>query len=163
MHFSSIKNLLRTIVLSLMLATGLAQAADPLPSWNDGPARQAIIDFVARTTTPGSPDFVPVPERIAVFDNDETKVGKKQGAYTIQPFSEMKSTAEKNNVRLAIIAVPADAAQDVANKLVEAGVRGILNFAPCSLSVPEEVALNTVDVAVQLEQLSFQVNVTPGG
>jgi hypothetical protein len=46
--------------------------AGPLPSWNEGPARQAIIDFVARTTTEGSPDFVPPRERIAVFDNDGT-------------------------------------------------------------------------------------------
>ena len=47
-------------------------AADPLPSWNDGPAKQSIIDFVTKVTTPGSPDFVPVPERIATFDNDGT-------------------------------------------------------------------------------------------
>ena len=46
--------------------------ADPLPSWNDGPAKKAIVDFVARTTMAGGPGFVPVPERIAVFDNDGT-------------------------------------------------------------------------------------------
>ncbi|MCA0303430.1 MAG: haloacid dehalogenase-like hydrolase [Proteobacteria bacterium] len=46
--------------------------ADPLPSWNDGAARRRILDFVARTTTPGHPDWVPVPERIATFDNDGT-------------------------------------------------------------------------------------------
>ena len=49
-----------------------AKAADPLPSWNDGPAKKSIIDFVEKVTTPGSPDFVPVPERIATFDNDGT-------------------------------------------------------------------------------------------
>ena len=49
-----------------------ASAADPLPSWNDGKAKQSIIDFVAKVTTPGSPDFVPVAERIATFDNDGT-------------------------------------------------------------------------------------------
>jgi redox-sensing transcriptional repressor len=52
-------------------------------------------------------------------------------------------------------------AQDVADRVIGAGVRGILNFAPVSLVVPETVALNAVDLAVQLEQLSFQVNVTP--
>ncbi len=69
---------------SVLLLAGLAVAAcapgdagdsataDPLPSWNAGPSRAAIVDFVERTTTPGSPDFVPVPERIAVFDNDGT-------------------------------------------------------------------------------------------
>lgn len=50
----------------------LIYAADGLPSWNDGPARQGIMTFVEKVTTPGSSDFVPVPERIAVFDNDGT-------------------------------------------------------------------------------------------
>ena len=49
-----------------------ALAADPLPSWNDGPAKQSIITFVEKVTKPGSQDFVPVPERIATFDNDGT-------------------------------------------------------------------------------------------
>jgi len=49
-----------------------ALAADPLPSWNDGPAKQSIITFVEKATKAGSPDFVPVPERIATFDNDGT-------------------------------------------------------------------------------------------
>jgi phosphoserine phosphatase len=72
MNRNSIRGLLRAIALTILFATGPARAADLLPSWNDGPARQAIIDFVTRTTTPGSPDFVPIPERIAVFDNDGT-------------------------------------------------------------------------------------------
>ena len=57
-----------------LLATagpGLAQP-DALPSWNDGPVKRSIVDFIARTTTPGGPDWVPVPERIACFDNDGT-------------------------------------------------------------------------------------------
>ena len=68
---------------------------------------------------------------------------------------------QKEGVRLAIMAVPADSAQEVADQLVSAGIRGLLNFAPLSLSVPEKVALNSVDLAVQLEQLSFQVNLSP--
>jgi hypothetical protein len=55
-----------------MLVSLVGHAQDSLPSWNDGPAKKAIIDFVARTTTQGSPTFVPVPERIATFDNDGT-------------------------------------------------------------------------------------------
>lgn len=50
---------------------GFAQA-DGLPSWNDGPVKRSILDFIARTTTPGGPDWIPVPERIACFDNDGT-------------------------------------------------------------------------------------------
>jgi haloacid dehalogenase-like hydrolase len=55
----------------LPAAPSLAQA-EPLPSWNDGPVKQAILDFVPRVTTAGGADFVPVPERIATFDNDGT-------------------------------------------------------------------------------------------
>jgi phosphoserine phosphatase len=54
----------------LALATPAAQAADPLPSWNEGKAKASIVDFVKRVTTPGGRDFVPPPERIATFDND---------------------------------------------------------------------------------------------
>jgi len=67
------KTFLAAALLSaLAFATSSAFAADPLPSWNEGPAKQSIITFVERVTTPGSPDFVPVPERIATFDNDGT-------------------------------------------------------------------------------------------
>jgi hypothetical protein len=60
------------LVWALVSTTTAARAADPLPSWNDGKAKQSIIDFVAKVTTAGSADFVPVPERIATFDNDGT-------------------------------------------------------------------------------------------
>jgi redox-sensing transcriptional repressor len=73
----------------------------------------------------------------------------------------MPAVVQKHAIRLAILAVPADNAQEVADQLVAAGVRGLLNFAPVSLTVPPEVAISTVDVAVHLEQLSFQVNVFP--
>jgi len=69
----------RTLVAALALAVALlfsaratAQTTDPLPSWNKGPARKSLLDFVARVTKPGSPDFVPLAERIATFDNDGT-------------------------------------------------------------------------------------------
>jgi len=66
----------------LLLASGCASLKpDPLPSWNDGQAKQSITAFVARVTTPGSPDFVPVPERIATFDNDGT-LWAEQPLYT---------------------------------------------------------------------------------
>ncbi len=60
------------LAAALLFSPVLAHAADALPSWNDGPAKQSIEAFVAKVTTPGSPDFVPAPERIAVFDNDGT-------------------------------------------------------------------------------------------
>ena len=57
------------VCIVTLLAT-VVQASDPLPSWNDGKAKQSIITFVERVTKPGSSEFVPVPERIAAFDND---------------------------------------------------------------------------------------------
>ena len=62
---------------AVALAATVAHASDPLPSWNDGKAKQSIISLVDQVTTPGSSDFVPVPERIATFDNDGTLWGEK--------------------------------------------------------------------------------------
>lgn len=66
------RNLLCKSMLALLLLTRAALAADPLPSWNDNGTKTAIVAFVEKVTTPGAPDFVPVAERIATFDNDGT-------------------------------------------------------------------------------------------
>jgi phosphoglycolate phosphatase-like HAD superfamily hydrolase len=65
----------------ILAAQAVAQPADPLPSWRDGPRRRALLDFVAAVTTPGGADFVPPAERVAVFDNDGT-LWVEQPAYT---------------------------------------------------------------------------------
>jgi phosphoserine phosphatase len=66
-------HLLSTALLgALIFTSAIARAADPLPSWNDGTAKKSITTFVEKVTKPGSPDFVPIPERIATFDNDGT-------------------------------------------------------------------------------------------
>jgi hypothetical protein len=74
MRRTALKPILMAAALigALAFTTVAAQATDPLPSWNDGPAKQSIINFVEKVTKPGSPDFVPVSERIATFDNDGT-------------------------------------------------------------------------------------------
>jgi redox-sensing transcriptional repressor len=100
---------------------------------------------------------------VAVFDDDKNKVGTQQADFVVQPLSELAETVRRLNIRLAIMAVPAEVAQDVADQLVEAGIKGLLNFAPVSIQVPSDVALNAMDVAVQLEQLSFQVSLSPLG
>src|SRR5271170_683544 len=94
--------LLAFLLLSLLLASsspalGQPAPADPLPSWNDGPAKKAILDFVARTTTVGSPDFVPVDARIATFDNDGT-LWVEQPIYTQAVFAldRVKDLATKH-------------------------------------------------------------------
>lgn len=95
---------------------------------------------------------------VAVFDSDPNKIGTMVGDYQIRPATSAAHFIRDNGVRLAILAVPAEVAQDVADDLISAGVQGLLNFAPVSLIAPERVALNSVDLAVQLEQLSFQVS-----
>src|SRR2546421_300231 len=90
---------------------------------------------------------------------DRRTISSRQlGPFVIQPIGDLAATVQKQQIRLAMVAVPADNAQEVVDQLVSAGVRGILNFAPTSVNVPPHVALNAVDLSVQLEQLSFQVN-----
>jgi redox-sensing transcriptional repressor len=95
---------------------------------------------------------------VAIFDADPGKVGRKLGPFMVQPMSELAATVQQQQIRLAMVAVPADFAQQVVDQLVAAGIKGILNFAPTSITVPPTVALNAVDLSVQLEQLSFQAN-----
>lgn len=95
---------------------------------------------------------------VAVFDADPTKVGTPLHDLIVLPSSAAPTYIRQNPVKLAILAVPPEVAQDIADDLVAAGIRGILNFAPVALSVPPDVAVNAVDMAVQLEQLSFLVN-----
>jgi len=95
---------------------------------------------------------------VAIFDSDSDKIGTHIHDLPVQPIREAAAYVQKNPVKLAILAVPADVAQDVADDLVAAGIRGILNFAPVALSVPPHVSVNSVDLAVQLELLSFLVS-----
>lgn len=98
---------------------------------------------------------------VAVFDSDGAKISQPVTGLNdicVQPMSELDATVAKRGILLGIIAIPAEHAQSVADRLVKAGVRGILNFAPTALTVPETVAVSSVDLAVKLEQLSFQVN-----
>lgn len=99
-------------------------------------------------------------ELVAAFDVDPKKIGKKIGRTPVHHLDELESVIATCGARLAILAVPADVARDVAQRLVAAGVEGILNFAPASLDLPEGVSLNHVDLAAQLEHLSFEVSHT---
>lgn len=98
---------------------------------------------------------------VAVFDSDPAKVGRRIGAaprLEIYPMERVEQVITESNVQLGVISVPADYAQAVADTLVKAGIKGILNFAPTSLNVPESVPVASVDLAVHLEQLAFRVS-----
>jgi len=104
---------------------------------------------------------------VALFDNDRAKIGERVGASKI-PVHDVRKIARvvrDESIDVAVIAVPARAAQAVADRMVHAGMRGILNFAHRKLFVPPQVALRNVNLAVELESLSFSIkalNLRPG-
>jgi len=92
---------------------------------------------------------------VAIFDNDAKKTNKTfQGVKIYSPDS-IPSAIKKLHIKIAIIAVPATAAQEIVNKLVNAGVRAILNFAPVKLSVPARVKLRNADLSKELVNLTY--------
>ena len=82
-------------------------------------------------------------------------MGDQIGGHAIEPVSRLPELVAERDVAIGVIATPAAAAQDVADQLVAAGITSILNFAPAVLSVPEGVSLRKVDLAVELQILSF--------
>lgn len=94
---------------------------------------------------------------IAGFDVDERKIGQRILDVPIHGFSELADIVKREKIKLGIVAVPASEAQNVVDRLVGAGVEGILNFAPVTISLPPHVSLVAVDLAIELEQLSFAV------
>ena len=94
-------------------------------------------------------------EIVGAFDLEPDRSRDKQVSVTIFGMDDMAAFIQKHGVRMAILTVPAEAAQEVANTLVEYGVMGILNFSPIVLHVPEEVMVNNVNLAIELENLSY--------
>lgn len=92
-------------------------------------------------------------EVVAAFDNQAK--ARPDIFVPILPMRQLKEFIQENDVKMAILTVPAAAAQEVANALTQAGVQAILNFSPTILDVPENVVVNSVDLAVELENLSY--------
>jgi redox-sensing transcriptional repressor len=99
---------------------------------------------------------------VALFDNDPSKIGQRHDAMVVEPIEAVRKIVAVQKINLAILCVPADAAQPVADVLVAAGIRGILNFAPVPLIVPSDVNLVPVDLSVHLENLAYKVQKTQG-
>ena len=91
----------------------------------------------------------------ALVDADPVRVGERIGPLTIRHVDELPDIVGALGVAIGVVATPAHAAQEVVDRLVAAGVRSILNFAPASVSVPDTVSLRKVDLAVELQILSF--------
>jgi len=94
----------------------------------------------------------------AAFDNDPRKIGKEVNNVLVESVSRL-SSVRKRKINIAIIAVPGDAAQQTADRLVEAGVKGILNFSPCYITVPKKVKVITIDIAMDLARLPYYMPV----
>ena len=94
-------------------------------------------------------------EIVATFDSDPQRKRDKEIKQPLFGMDALPRFIREHSVRLAILAVPATVAQEVANMLIDCGVMGILNFAPIVLSVPEEVMINNVNLAIELENLSY--------
>jgi redox-sensing transcriptional repressor len=94
-------------------------------------------------------------EVVAAFDADPAAARARGVSVLLFLEDEMENFLAENQVRLAILCVPAEYAQGMANRLVRAGVQGILNFSPAFLEVPKEIVVNSVDLASELENLSY--------
>jgi redox-sensing transcriptional repressor len=91
----------------------------------------------------------------ALVDADPSKVGERLGDLVLRSLDDLPDIVAQERVAIAVIATPASSAQDVADRLVAAGVRSILNFAPTVLVVPPHVSLRKVDLSIELQILSF--------
>ena len=92
---------------------------------------------------------------VAIFDADPGKVGERVGELTIHHVDDLPRVAAEESLSIGVIATPASSAQDVADRLVAAGVASILNFAPVVLTVPPYVSVRKVDLSIELQILSF--------
>jgi len=94
---------------------------------------------------------------VGIFDNDPQKIGSKMNDLEIMPVEALPEVIKKNQVKIGIITVPSEYAQDIANLLIENNVTTLLNFAPRLLAVPRDVIVRNVDLSVNLEILTFNV------
>jgi redox-sensing transcriptional repressor len=103
-----------------------------------------------------------------LIDVDPARVGERLGDLTVTHIDDLAATVATEQIAIGVIATPAKAAQPVADRLIEAGVTSILNFAPCVLAVPAGVEVRNVDLAIELQILSFHehrrvLNAAPKG
>jgi redox-sensing transcriptional repressor len=93
----------------------------------------------------------------ALFDSEPTKVGSTVEGITIASLEEIPQKVAEEQIQIVILAVPAEGAQDVANRFIRAGVKCILNYAPVKLHVPDTVQVASVDLSLELQRLAYYV------
>jgi len=91
----------------------------------------------------------------AIYDRDPKKIGARWNGLVVRDIKHLEADLKKEPTDIAIVSTPAEAAQDVVDRLVRMGVKAILNFAPAQLNVPADVTLKSVNMALELETLSY--------
>lgn len=94
-------------------------------------------------------------EVTAIFDNEPERIGSRVGHLVVQDVEDLESYIKENQIFVAALTVPANAAPSVADKLVKAGVRAILNYAPVRLLMPKDVAVSNVDPVLSLQKMTY--------
>jgi len=93
----------------------------------------------------------------AIYDRDPKKIGSRSNGLVVRDVKQLEADLKKEPTDIAIVVTPGDAAQEVADRLVRAGVMALLNFAPVQLKVPRDVEVKTVNMAQELEALSYSL------
>jgi len=93
-----------------------------------------------------------------IFDNNPSKIGKKIGHIFIYNIKEIEKIVQTENISIGIIVVPADSAQEVADKMVVGGIKAILNFAPVHIFLPPEIKIYNVDLSIEFEGLTYYLS-----
>jgi redox-sensing transcriptional repressor len=96
-----------------------------------------------------------------IVDEDPEKIGNKIGGLSVQDIKGLRGLIKKEKIEIGIIAVSSGAAQEVAEKLVDAGIKAILNFAPVSIKVPDDVRVKSENTAIEIEALSYYLSNNP--
>jgi len=91
----------------------------------------------------------------SIFDNDQRKIGSNHKGITVSDVQTLPEALKKHHIEIVVIAVPASHAQKIADVVVKAGVKAILNFAPINLKVPPDVVLRSMNMSMEMEYLSF--------
>ncbi|HZH41737.1 MAG TPA: redox-sensing transcriptional repressor Rex, partial [Gemmatimonadales bacterium] len=93
----------------------------------------------------------------AIYDRDPKKIGSRSNGLVVRDVKQLEADLKKEPTDIGIVVTPGEAAQEVADRLVRAGVKALLNFAPIQLKVPRDVEVKTVNMAQELEALSYSL------
>jgi redox-sensing transcriptional repressor len=92
---------------------------------------------------------------VMIFDNDKNKIGQKIANFTIEDMDHLVEKVKPSGIKIAMLTIPATAAQETTEKLVQAGIKAILNYAPISLNVPKGVKVQYIDPATHLQRMTY--------